>query len=71
MTTLKITQSDWDTLRIKLARKYNSLSDSDLNYMEGEESLLVTTLAKRLHRTEEYVIFTLSKQLSDLTSNRL
>lgn len=71
MTMLKITQSDWETLKLKLARKYNSLTDSDLNYKEGEESILVEKLAKRLHRTTAYVTFTLSKQLSDLTSNRL
>lgn len=71
MTMLKITKSDWETLKIKLARKYNSLTDSDLSYNEGEESLLVERLAKRLNRNEEYVIFTLSKQLSDLTSNSL
>lgn len=71
MTMIKITQSDWETLKLKLSRKYNSLTDSDLNYNEGEESILVEKLAKRLHRTTEYVTFTLSKQLSDLTSNRL
>lgn len=71
MTTLKITKSDWETLKLKLARKYNSLSDNDLNYNEGEESILIERLAKRLHRTTEYITFTLSKQLSDLTSNRL
>lgn len=71
MTTLKITKSDWETLKLKLGRKYTSLTDSDLNYTEGEETLLIEKLAKRLHRTTEYVTFTLSKQLSDLTSNRV
>lgn len=68
---LKVTKSDWEILKIKLQRKYNHLNDSDLSYVEGEEALLITRLAKRLNRTEEYVIFTLSKQLQDLTSNRL
>lgn len=71
MSILKITNSDWEILKIKLQRKYNHLSAEDLSYNEGEENLLINTLAKRLKRTQEYVIFTLSKQLADLTSNRL
>ncbi|WP_149914499.1 MULTISPECIES: hypothetical protein [Sphingobacterium] len=71
MSILKITNSDWEILKIKLQRKYNHLSAEDLSYNEGEENLLINRLAKRLKRTQEYVIFTLSKQLADLTSNRL
>lgn len=71
MSILKITNSDWEILKIKLQRKYNHLSAEDLSYTEGEENLLVDRLAKRLKRTQEYVIFTLSKQLAELTSNRL
>lgn len=71
MTQLKITKTDWETLKIKLARKYNSLTDSDLDYTEGNELALIEKLAKRLRRSTEYVIFTLSKQLADLTSNRV
>lgn len=71
MTSIKITQVEWETLKLKLTRKYISLVDSDLEYVEGGEEELVTRLAKRLNRSRDYVIFTLSKQLSDLTSNRL
>lgn len=71
MTTLKITKSQWDILKIKLTRKYNSLSEADLEYVEGEEEGLVERLAKRLNRTKEYVLFTLSKQLVDLDNGRL
>lgn len=71
MTTLKITKSQWDILKIKLTRKYNSLSEGDLEYVEGEEEGLVERLAKRLNRTKEYVLFTLSKQLVDLDNGRL
>ncbi|MCA5006642.1 hypothetical protein [Sphingobacterium bovistauri] len=71
MSSLKITNSDWEILKLKLQRKYNHLSDEDLAYNEGEENQLINRLAKRLKRTQEYVIFTLSKQLADLTSNRL
>ncbi len=71
MGMLKISNSDWDILKIKLSRKYNSLTDSDLSYKEGEEDLLIERLAKRLHRKQDYIIYTLGKELSDLTSNRV
>ncbi|TJZ51514.1 hypothetical protein FAZ15_20590 [Sphingobacterium olei] len=71
MITFKISNSDWETLKIKLQRKYNHLTDADLRYIEGEEDELLTRLAKRLRRNREYVLFTLSKELSDLDSNRL
>lgn len=71
MITLKITKSDWEILKIKLQRKYNSLSSGDLSFDEGGEKDLVKRLAIRLKRSEEYVLFTLSKQLEDLSSNRL
>lgn len=68
---LKITKSQWDILKIKLTRKYNSLSEADLEYKEGEEEQLISRLALRLNRTREYVLFTLSKQLEDLDNGRL
>jgi hypothetical protein len=71
MSGLKITNSDWEILKIKLQRKYNHLSTDDLSYKEGEELQLINRLSKRLKRTQEYIIFTLSKQLADLSSNRL
>ncbi len=71
MSGLKITNSDWEILKIKLQRKYNHLSADDLSYNEGEERQLINRLSKRLKRTQEYIIFTLSKQLADLSSNRL
>lgn len=71
MSTLKITKSDWDILKIKLTRKYISLTEEDLAYNEGEEEVLVNRLAKRLNRKPEYVIFTLAKQLADLDNARL
>ena len=59
------------SLKIKLQRKYNQLCAEDLKYNEGQESELIERLSSRLNRSQEYVIFTLSKQLSDLDSNRL
>lgn len=71
MSSLKITYLDWEILKIKLLRKYNHLSADDLAYTEGEEEQLINRLSKRLKRTNEYVIFTLSKQLADLSNNNL
>ncbi len=71
MSSLKISNSDWDVLKIKLQRKYNHLTQEDLAYMEGEEDSLLARLAKRLRRDKNYVLFTLSKELADLESNRL
>lgn len=71
MVTFKITDADWEVLKLKLQRKYNHLTDEDLQYAAGEEEQLIDRLAKRLGRNKDYVIFTLSKQLADLTSNRL
>lgn len=71
MITFKITKSDWEVLKIKLRRKYNHLSQEDLAYEEGQEPQLIDKLAKRLRRSTDYVIFTLSKQLADLSNNRL
>lgn len=74
MTIMKdftLSAIDWETLKLKLLRKYNHLSEEDLAYTPGKESELVSRLAKRLNRTETYVLFTLKKGLADLTSNRL
>lgn len=71
MITFKISDEDWKTLRLKLKRKYNTLSEDDLRYTAGQEEELVERLAKRLRRDKDYIFFTLSKEMIDLTSNRL
>lgn len=71
MDELKISSEQWDTLKLKLLRKYNHLSDEDLAYQSGGEEELVARLSKRLRRDRNYVLFTLKKGLADLDSNRL
>jgi len=71
MTSLTLSLSDWNVLRLKLLRKYNHLTEEDLAYEPGQEGALVSRLAKRLRRNERYVLFTLKKGLADLDSNRL
>jgi hypothetical protein len=71
MNDFTLSAADWEILKLKLLRKYNHLSEEDLAYVPGEEKELVTRLAKRLKRDENYILFTLKKGLADLTSNRL
>lgn len=71
MITFKISNADWEVLRLKIKRKYNSLTEEDLQYQEGQEDELVERLSKRLRRSKDYIFFTLSKEKADLTSNRL
>jgi hypothetical protein len=71
MKDFTLSATDWETLKLKLLRKYNHLSEEDLAYTPGGEDELVKRLAKRLKRTETYVLFTLKKGLVDLSSNRL
>lgn len=71
MVPFKISDEKWPVVKLKLLRKYRDLSEADLAYQEGQEEELVNRLAKRLNRNREYVIFTISKGLSDLKSNQL
>jgi len=71
MNDFNLSAADWEILKLKLLRKYNHLSEDDLAYVPGQEKALVTRLAKRVKRDENYILFTLKKGLADLTSNRL
>ncbi|MFD1629125.1 hypothetical protein [Pseudopedobacter beijingensis] len=71
MADITIDTKDWEKLSIKLKRKYNHLTDEDLAYESGKEDQLIDHLASRLHRTREYVVFTLKKGLINIDSNRL
>lgn len=71
MSSITITPEEWDVLKIKFRRKYNHLTDEDLTFQAGKEDELINTLASKVRRTPEYVLFTLKKGLLDLSSNRL
>ena len=71
MAEITISDQDWSRLKIKLKRKYNHLTDEDLNYQAGEEEKLITHLMKRVNRNREYVVFTLNKGLVNIDNNRL
>lgn len=71
MKDFTLSAADWEILKLKLIRKYNHLSEEDLAYTPGQEQALVSRLAKRVNRDENYILFTLKKGLLDLGSNRL
>lgn len=71
MAQVSISNKDWPRVKIKLKRKYNHLSEEDLQYTEGQEDKLINTLAERVNRNAEYVVFTLKKALVNIDNNRL
>ncbi len=71
MTDIRISNLEWERLKIKVKRKYNHLSDEVLSYQAGQEEELITRLMDRMHRDRAYVIFTLKKGLANIDNNRL
>jgi len=71
MAQVSISNKDWPRVKIKLQRKYNHLTEEDLQYTEGQEDKLIGTLAERVNRNTEYVVFTLKKALVNIDNNRL
>jgi len=71
MAAIKLKPSEWDILKLKFKRKYNHLTEDDLSFQEGGEDELIERLARRVKRSKDYVLFTLTKGLADLESNRL
>ena len=71
MAEISISNTDWTRLKLKVKRKYNHLTDDDLAYEAGEEEELITRLMDRLKRNREYVVFTLTKGLINIDTNRL
>jgi hypothetical protein len=71
MAEISISNTDWTRLKLKVKRKYNHLTDDDLAYEAGQEEELITRLMDRLKRNREYVVFTLTKGLINIDTNRL
>lgn len=71
MSAISISNNDWKRVKIKLKRKYNHLTEEDLQYSEGQEDQLISRLADRVDRDKDYVIFTLKKALVNIDNNRL
>ena len=71
MAEISISNKDWERVKIKVQRKYNSLTDEQLRYTEGQEEALITKLMDLVNRNREYVVFTLKKALVNIDNNRL
>jgi len=71
MAEISISNKDWQRVKIKIQRKYNHLSDAQLQYTEGQEESLIGNLMKLVNRDRKYVVFTLQKALVNIDNNRL
>ncbi|WP_259066066.1 hypothetical protein HDF24_03830 [Mucilaginibacter sp. X4EP1] len=71
MAEISISNKDWERVKIKIQRKYNHLTDEQLQYAEGNEDSLITKLMELVKRDRNYVLFTLKKALVNIDNNRL
>ena len=71
MAEIIITNKEWERVKIKVQRKYNHLTDEQLQYSEGQEESLITKLMDLVNRDRKYVVFTLKKALVNIDNNRL
>jgi len=71
MAEISITNKEWERVKIKVQRKYNHLTDEQLQYSEGQEESLIARLMDLVNRDRKYVVFTLKKALVNIDNNRL
>lgn len=71
MAEISISNKDWERVKIKLQRKYNRLTDEQLQYSEGQEDNLIRRVMELMNRDRDYVVFTLKKALVNIDNNRL
>ncbi|MEX8548594.1 MAG: hypothetical protein V5804_13405 [Mucilaginibacter sp.] len=71
MAEITISNKDWERVKIKVQRKYNRLTDEQLQYTEGNEDDLIKRIMALVDRDREYVVFTLKKALVNIDNNRL
>jgi hypothetical protein len=71
MAEISISNKDWQRVKIKIQRKYNHLTDEQLQYSEGQEEGLINNIMKLVNRDRRYVVFTLKKALVNIDNNRL
>jgi hypothetical protein len=71
MAEITISNKDWERIKIKVQRKYNHLTDEQLQYTEGQEESLITRIMDLVNRDRNYVVFTLKKALVNIDNNRL
>ena len=71
MADISISNKDWERVKIKIKRKYNHITDAQLEYYEGQEENLINKLMTLVNRDRKYVLFTLKKALVNIDTNIL
>ncbi|MGI4749070.1 MAG: hypothetical protein ACRYFB_00425 [Janthinobacterium lividum] len=71
MAEITISNKDWERVKLKVQRKYNNLTNEQLQYTEGNEDDLIERIMALVDRNREYVVFTLKKALVNIDNNRL
>ena len=71
MAEITISNKEWERIKIKVQRKYNHLTDEQLQYAEGEEESLISKLMDLVKRDRKYILFTLKKAQVNMDNNRL
>ena len=71
MAEITISNKEWERIKIKVQRKYNHLTDEQLQYTEGQEEILISKLMELVKRDRNYVLFTLKKAQVNIDNNRL
>lgn len=47
---------NWNTRKEKLLKMYKNLSNSDLNFKEGEENAMIAVLSEKLGKTKQELL---------------
>lgn len=71
MAEIKFSSKEWERMKIKLQRKYNHLTNEQLQYTDGQEDDLITRIMALVNRDRDYVVFTLKKALVNIDTNLL
>ena len=71
MAEIKFSSKEWERMKIKLQRKYNHLTNEQLQYTDGQEDDLIARIMTLVNRDREYVVFTLKKALVNIDTNVL
>lgn len=71
MAEISISNKEWERVKIKIQRKYNHLTDEQLQYTQGQEDSLINKLMELVKRDRKYILFTLKKALVNIDNNRL
>ncbi len=61
-------QGNWSQIKARLKAKYARLSDSDLNYEDGSEDILLKRLQRKLQMGEQELMHELKRIITQTNS---